>query len=524
MKITLLLLFVVVFSGTASATAVDYFDEAQLDPFNTLSDVGHDSPLMMSSASGRKLHATVLVDCTNPLACNLHGNCDAGTGCTCYQDTQNGYWVGATCTDCSEGYAGDNCTIECPGGRCNLCSGHGACNSGRKGDGTCTCIKTPTDGYWTGKDCNMCVENYFGSTCKRLCPGFVPGGDPKLICSGRGTCDYGALGSGTCTCNPGFGSATNCVDCDDSHYGSDCVAQCVGYVNKMACSGHGTCFSGKVGNGTCVCHTGYSGYNCSTQCPGSTSTVLCGGHGKCFDGLRGNGTCACEANWAAPSCATCVVDRIGPNCTTVCPKDYMGVICSANGACYYDNGEAKCKCDAGYSGRLCHIKCGGDPPCSGHGNCSETSKSCDCVSTNADGHWSGNLCNVCEYGWSGDECKTACPMGTTAETKKLVCSGHGQCMDGVCLCNSTDPSQANYHCGASCQFSGATECKDVNKCHAAYLYGPLCGDCPARRLKSLSTTDGAASYKYVACSEIGTCHDTTLGSGRCYCDSVHTGY
>lgn len=161
------------------------------------------------------------------------------------------------CDTCASGYWGEECK-PCPGGAgANQCSGHGTCNSGVEGDGTCTC-DVDRDSSWAlgpyverfpgdcndcknaggnSDTCNECAPNFFGDKCLR-CPDtdliqaseiqdiFQPFGsfllgpaqsskEPQpvciegtdmctLACGGGGWCDWGRRGTGTCLCWSNF--------------------------------------------------------------------------------------------------------------------------------------------------------------------------------------------------------------------------------------------------------------------------------------------------------------------------------
>ena len=108
------------------------------------------------------------------------------------------------------GKFGPECENECPGGATNPCDGHGECDVGVKGNGTCTCQTL-----------------YFGTDCKNQCE-----------CK-HGTCDDGVYGTGACTC-------------DSNYYGDNCEEEC-------DCN-HGTCDT--VKNGTCTCDALFFGRRC----------------------------------------------------------------------------------------------------------------------------------------------------------------------------------------------------------------------------------------------------------------------
>lgn len=65
--------------------------------------------------------------CSNPTMCTT-------TGCVC---SSFGKWT-EDCNDCAPGWWGPTCSQECEGGAAKKCFG-GVCNSGRMGNGTCSC-------------------------------------------------------------------------------------------------------------------------------------------------------------------------------------------------------------------------------------------------------------------------------------------------------------------------------------------------------------------------------------------------
>ncbi|KAL0488123.1 hypothetical protein AKO1_008939 [Acrasis kona] len=111
---------------------------------------------------------------------------------------------------------------------------------------------------------------------------------------------------------------------------------------------------------------------------------------------------------------------------------------------------------------------------------------------------------MCAYGLYGQSCEKICPGGLDN-----ICSGTGQCFDGVCICDSgtfgtsCSLKYCPYSCGAgTCDFT-----KGLCKCPTGY-YGPNCSSlCPG----GVDNT----------CSGHGTCDSTT---GVCLCDSKYAGY
>jgi hypothetical protein len=49
---------------------------------------------------------------------------------------------------------------ECPSGPEFPCNGHGVCNDGIYGDGTCKC-----DPKFQGEQCDTCLEGWTGENC-----------------------------------------------------------------------------------------------------------------------------------------------------------------------------------------------------------------------------------------------------------------------------------------------------------------------------------------------------------------------
>ena len=94
--------------------------------------------------------------CT-PDVCSLHGTCDTSSGaCLCTADYVEGYWTGAACDACKEGYWGGSCKQDCQ------CSMNGVCDAR---SGSCACYASRELGYWRGTECASCIEGWRGQTC-----------------------------------------------------------------------------------------------------------------------------------------------------------------------------------------------------------------------------------------------------------------------------------------------------------------------------------------------------------------------
>jgi hypothetical protein len=175
----------------------------------------------------------------------------SGVTCTCpCNSTGGGYCVpGSLACSCQSFAYGSLCTSQCVGVISTAqgflpCNGHGTCNNGPNGDGTCTCYS----GYG-GKDCSI------------TCPGA-----PNNTCSGLGTCNL----AGFCEC---FGNrgGVNCYGCAFGWAGPTCEVQCRG--GNTVCSGNGACNDGPLGDGNCNCYSGWQGAACEIVLPQQASHV-----------------------------------------------------------------------------------------------------------------------------------------------------------------------------------------------------------------------------------------------------------
>jgi hypothetical protein len=147
--------------------------------------------------------------------------------------------------ECDAGTYGDTCST------CG-CQFPEYCNDGWDGDGTC--LGCP-DGWW-------------GPTCNAIC----------LACLGQACEQY----TGACICDAGY-------------YSSDCSMECPGGA-ATPCSGNGTCDDGAAGSGTCTCADGFWGEACENTCPAN-----CAGTPPTCD--QATGEClACEPGFSGPQC------------------------------------------------------------------------------------------------------------------------------------------------------------------------------------------------------------------------------
>ena len=152
----------------------------------------------------------------NGTVCNGKGLCYNGKCQKCgILSTDMALWCGSkcelssddippNCLTCPRGFFGSRCTGLCRGARpdgTQPCSGHGVCDQGMAGTGTCTCRL-----------------GFSGEDCSEKCPGLQP-------CSNHGTCF-----KGICTCSKGYATA-------------DCSVKCPAPTSNpnLICSGRGNC-------------------------------------------------------------------------------------------------------------------------------------------------------------------------------------------------------------------------------------------------------------------------------------------
>eukprot|EP01065_Artemidia_motanka_P005365 TRINITY_DN1259_c15_g1_i1.p1 TRINITY_DN1259_c15_g1~~TRINITY_DN1259_c15_g1_i1.p1 ORF type:complete len:6161 (+),score=1442.86 TRINITY_DN1259_c15_g1_i1:2253-18485(+) len=529
--------------------------------------------------------------------CTGHGQCSEGVDgdgtCQCVHDDLQGKWVGHDCSRCKAGYWGTNCIEQCPGGYQFVCSAHGKCDEGPGGSGLCTCIfgwagldcstectggssrpctgrgacqpdgtcrchADPVAGYWSGELCDRCDPWYSGQSCTESCPTNgtrEEGGSP---CASLGVCRGGQcfkcpepFCNGPLQACDLWGDA--CADwvCSAGLWGSQCENVCPGGAGALACTGHGLCQDGRRGTGVCACDAGYMFADCSQACPGGATTP-CTDHGICDVAA---GVCVCFTGYAQESCAK------------ECPGGYYNP-CSSNGRCDEGaQGTGTCTCNLGWAGEICNVECIGGyaNPCTGHGRCSTVDGSCTCHSNSKDGFWTSESCDMCQQGYFGLNCTTACVQGTSVarytdnlpgalcechpfwatedcstpcprgnNSRAEVCSGHGSCADGR-LAVGTCQCQQDYYsenCGRHCHPD--LECSQPPTAYAHAQCNPVTGECECQddeqghwtgaqcdQCKQIDAKTGAVDAwwgdlcnKPCLCNNHGGC---TRDTGTCIC-------
>lgn len=160
---------------------------------------------------------------------------------------------------CGEGFAGDDCSLQCPTGLSGqvgsglVCAGHG------------TCTSVNYSGLIAAK-CR-CVHDYYGVRCDVYCT--------KALCRDREglfrpQCNEE---SGACECetSPGIWDGPKCEYCNVSRWGAECNQQCDCNHNGVCDQTSGACHCFRdAANGywkglACtVCADGYVGSQCRT--------------------------------------------------------------------------------------------------------------------------------------------------------------------------------------------------------------------------------------------------------------------
>ena len=411
--------------------------------------------------------------------CNNHGTCNQEGSCVCFASVSNGYWAGAYCDRCKDGYSAVNCSRPtCRSGATDNCL-HGTCTSPStcmcsKGNATAgfwdgpfcnQCLHSATLGFWSGASCNSCAKDIYGPSCVVTCIG-------NFTCSGHGSCNT----SGMCDCQKEWDGGPSCAQCAKGYFGAGCKGQCT----STTCNGRGTCQH----NGSCVCfsHSGvgyYAGPTCmecqatfsGPKCLGESSLGCTPGGNTCMHGTCDEASnCQCFRNatlggWAGVTCNRCQSDPVegywtGPNCT---------------------------RCVDGYYGPSCSTPCPFDK-CSGRGGCSNAS-SCACEHSIVKGFWKAPSCATCLDGFSGEKCNRACSAS--------LCGSGGACNEnGTCQCYAN--ASKGYWSGVSCQ-----------ECVAGFSMTGGCRTC-ANDFYGVNCTNFCSS---ATCNEKGSCS----AEGKCIC-------
>lgn len=367
--------------------------------------------------------------------------------------------------------------------------------------------------------------------------------DEGQVCGNHGTCIQGSYyGEYYCQCDP-----------QTFAFGSDCIPEsCLYFLDK--CNGIGTCVDDQTGNSHCECPYYASGQFCEVCLEGGMSLF-----GTCFDPVclthypNGNilecggfGTCEPisleEHTWDC-NCEkdTIKVDMLCIPDTCISNPDTLEV-CSGHGYCLY-----ACRCDEGYEGDVCQTKIltcdedqmyingecvakscitSGTSVCSGHGSCKDGSCVCD-------DHYARIGTSEClpfECIVHGD----VCPGGTCVTSRgpaHCVCNLDYVEFDGVCYPEACITTRHEYNPPELCNDRGTCD-YETGVCACDWMYsGKTCQACSNRTMEingecvvdtCLSTeADGSVSV----CRNHGKCVLTSLDMDPihiCFCEADYT--
>ncbi|XP_074644573.1 stabilin-2-like [Tubulanus polymorphus] len=251
-----------------------------------------------------------------------------------------------SCVSCST-----NRRVQCPAGSVRVSFGTGLAGCRYQLKLGNNRIMMPGCRHKCRRDSTLreCCQGYWGLHCQE-CPGGA-----LNQCHGRGICNQGIYGNGSCTCQSSF-AGTACEKCAKHYqYGPQCQGECRCHA--------GTCNSGINGDGTCYCDSGYSGRYCD-QLITTCETLVCHRYGRCTNGQDGP-VCSCLFNYEG--------DGLN-NCTAIDPC--ISSPCHPNATCVYVNpGSSACSCKDGYRGD--GVFCQEIDPCQRYnGGCDITTSKC----------------------------------------------------------------------------------------------------------------------------------------------------
>ncbi|XP_053377008.1 stabilin-2-like isoform X2 [Mercenaria mercenaria] len=264
----------------------------------------------------------------------------------------------------------------------------------------------------------MCNRTY---TTPKCCDGFYgfdclpcPGGHEN-VCNGRGKCDEGYFGKGTCACDGNFGGDACDTCADNKHFGPNCTQECT-------CM-QGVCNSGLEGDGKCKypCNPLYMGENCDIQAAVCNDELhQCHVHAKCIWIEKDlSFRCICLPGYSGS----------GQTCTEIdpCKEAYTGG-CHLQASCVKTGpGTANCTCNKGWTGdgKHCHM----ETVCTNHVDCHKYAK---CIPTTPGKH----IC-VCKDDFIGN--------GTYCLYKDRCEVNNGGCHP-LAKCSHDDRSEVYVNC------------------------------------------------------------------------------
>ncbi|XP_025082455.1 multiple epidermal growth factor-like domains protein 6 isoform X4 [Pomacea canaliculata] len=375
---------------------------------------------------------------------------DCSSRCTCVtHNTVNCSNVDGACT-CQSGWNGSRCEQdidECAHSQPPSCVANSTC-SNTNGSYLCVC----DTGYLSLPDgnCTACTGNTFGANCSKQCRcnltntvscDHVTGDcdckkgwdgvacDVRDLCSNvtsnctgdKERCNNTESGP-ECVCEDGYhyNASGVCVECSTGTYGGNCSSTCTCITNNTVnCS--------KV-DGACTCRSGWTGGNCSddiNECTAHSSSP-CVANSTCHN-TNGSYLCVCDTGYhthADGNCTECVNNTYGTNCTSPCQCNVTNTV-----SCHHVTGN--CTCKQGWEGHTCDTDI---DECVTH-NCSGQYEMChniaggyDCVCVTGYQRSASSICIPCAAGTFGNNCTLNC---TCVTNNTVNCSN----VDGNCTCN-----------------------------------------------------------------------------------------
>ncbi|XP_037615817.1 stabilin-2 [Sebastes umbrosus] len=243
-------------------------------------------------------------------------------------------------------------------------------------------------------------------------------------------------------CSPLCNATVTTPACCKGFYGPDCSPCPGGY--QTPCSGHGQCFEGIGGNGSCICDSNFRGSRChycsssNKYGPNCDRTCPCV-HGQCDNRPDSNGRCKPD------SCLTGFTGQFCDRRTAVC--GVQAQFCHAHADCDFSQGTTRCVCKHGYQGD--GITCVESDPCASplRGGCSVNAK---CIKTGPATH----TCQ-CLTGWRDDEDECQ-PINNCDGPDAGGCHPNATCI-------YVGPGQSDCTCKAGYKGNGQ-DCEAVNQC------------------------------------------------------------
>ncbi|XP_037087468.1 protein jagged-2-like [Pollicipes pollicipes] len=335
----------------------------------------------------------------------------------------------------------------------------------------------------------QCDDNYFNSTCTKLCrPRDDQFGHYTCNSNGDKVCRDGWMGTNceTAICKKGCHPVNGHCDrpqecrCEPGWRGEFCD-ECLPYPGCK----HGFC-NGKPW--LCNCELNWGGILCEQD------LNYCGTHEPCVNG----GTC--ENTRPDEYRCTCPEGFSGDNCQVVDNPCATGP-CQHGGTCIDMSGDFQCSCPSGWSGERCQINVNEceSLPCMHGGTCEDLVDGFKCTCPHG---WEGNACQL-----DSDECRGS-PCLNAVSCKNLVGDYECQCMEGW---TGKNCDQAISNCGSQCHNGGT--CIDL-----AQDYRCICQSGYTGR----NCEENINECQPNPCLNGGECVDL-IGGFRCICPVGYTG-